>query len=75
MYDHLELELMDSCEPPRGCWDPNLGLPQEQQVPLISPAQPYKKLYISFVSSVTKYFIFRSINVLTSNSSYFIFDM
>lgn len=25
MYDHLELELMDSCESPQGCWEPNLG--------------------------------------------------
>lgn len=30
--DLLELESMDSCEPPCGYWEPNLGSKQEQQV-------------------------------------------
>lgn len=28
----LELEFMDGCETPCGCWEPNLGPPQDQQV-------------------------------------------
>ena len=30
--DPLELELTDSCEPLRGCWEPNSGPLQEQYV-------------------------------------------
>ena len=32
MLDPLKLELMDGCELPCGCWEPNLGPLQEQQV-------------------------------------------
>jgi hypothetical protein len=29
---HLELRVMDGCELPFRCWEPNLGILQEQQV-------------------------------------------
>lgn len=49
---HPETRITDSCEPPWGCWVPNLGLPEEQPVllttqPSLYPVPKYSK-YISF---------------------------
>jgi hypothetical protein len=36
MQEGVEIGVIDGCEPPGGCWEPNLGSLQEQQVLLTS---------------------------------------
>jgi hypothetical protein len=63
VWDPLELEVTDSCEPPCGCWELNPGPLEEQPVVLtIEPSLQLNISVFSFKISISVFKVYSFIN-------------